>query len=98
LDNVFEPEGVAYRDDKDQIYLLTKANRVLVFVDADDGLEPANDDDRGSITPTQSSAWLRPMLAMVLLLASDASDQPLFSRRRHVCVATHAHRDRSGHQ
>lgn len=77
LDNVFEPEGVAYRDDKDQIYLLTKANRVLVFVDADDGLEPANDDDRGSITPTQSLLGLT-YAGNGTFVGSDASDQLYF--------------------
>lgn len=53
LDNLYEPEGVAYRRDTDSIYLLTERNRVFVFIDADDGLELHDDDDRGSITPLQ---------------------------------------------
>jgi glutamine cyclotransferase len=77
LDNVYEPEGVAYREDTDQIYLLTKANRLLVFVDADDGIEPANDDDRGSITPTQSLLGLA-YAGNGTFVASDASDRLYF--------------------
>lgn len=77
LDNVYEPEGVAYRDDTEQIYLLTKANRVLVFVDADDGLEAADGAERGSITPTQSLLGLT-YAGNGTFVGSDASDQLYF--------------------
>jgi glutamine cyclotransferase len=77
LDNIYEPEGVAYRRDTDVLYLLTKRERVLEFLDADDGLELRDDDDRESITPLQALVGLT-FAGNKTFVGSDASDRLYF--------------------